>query len=57
MNAQYVDRYGGWTLTTDHDSKTGVFKLLARDGINHLDFIFGKQSFVSLSQPSYGTRV
>jgi hypothetical protein len=38
VNAQYVDRYGGWTMMTDHDSKTGIFKLLARDGINHLEF-------------------
>jgi hypothetical protein len=38
VNAQYVDRYGGWTMTTDHDSKKGVFKLLARDRINHLEF-------------------
>jgi hypothetical protein len=25
-------------MTTDHDSKTGLFKLLSRDGINHLEF-------------------
>ena len=38
VNSQYADRYGGWTMTTDHDSKTGIFKLLSRDGINHLEF-------------------
>jgi dUTP pyrophosphatase len=38
INSQYSDRYSGWTMTTDHDSKTGIFKLLSRDGINHLEF-------------------
>jgi hypothetical protein len=38
VNSQYSHRYGGWTMTTDLDSKTGKFSLIARDGINHLHF-------------------
>jgi deoxyuridine 5'-triphosphate nucleotidohydrolase len=38
VNSQYSHRYGGWTMATDHDSKTGKFRLIARDGINHLSF-------------------
>jgi dUTP pyrophosphatase len=38
INAQYSDRYTGWVMDTDYDSKTGNFKLIARDGIHHLTF-------------------
>jgi hypothetical protein len=38
INAQYSDRYTGWVMDTDFDSKTGNFKLIARDGVNHLTF-------------------
>jgi hypothetical protein len=38
INAQYSDRYTGWVMDTDYDSKSGTFKLIARDGIHHLTF-------------------
>jgi hypothetical protein len=38
INSQYSNRYGGWTMDTDYDSKIGNFRLIARDGINHLNF-------------------
>jgi hypothetical protein len=38
INAQYSDRYTGWVMDTDFDSKTGNFRLIARDGIHHLTF-------------------
>ena len=38
VNSQYIQRYSGWTMETNYDSKMGNFRLLARDGINHLDF-------------------
>ena len=38
INAQYSDRYSGWTMVTNYDSKLGTFQLEARDGVNHLQF-------------------
>ena len=38
INSQYSDRYNGWTMSTNFDSKIGIFRLTARDGVNHLDF-------------------
>jgi hypothetical protein len=38
INSQYCDRYEGWTMKTDYDSKIGNFRLIARDGVNHLNF-------------------
>jgi secreted protein with Ig-like and vWFA domain len=33
-----LDRYNGWSMVTNYDSKIGIFKLMARDGVNHLEF-------------------
>jgi hypothetical protein len=38
INAQYLDRYDGWSMVTNYDSKIGIFKLMARDSVNHLEF-------------------
>ena len=38
VNYQYKDRYDGWTLETNFDSKHGQLVFNARDGINHLAF-------------------
>jgi deoxyuridine 5'-triphosphate nucleotidohydrolase len=38
INAQYSNRYSGWVMDTNYDSKMGTFKFIARDGINHLSF-------------------
>ena len=38
VNAQYSDRYSGWTMITSFDQQSGMFRLTARDGIHHLEF-------------------
>ena len=38
VNLQYQDKYDGWTMETNFDSKHGQLTFNARDGINHLVF-------------------
>jgi dUTP pyrophosphatase len=38
VNSQYSNRYSGWVMETNYDSKMGIFKFIARDGVNHLVF-------------------
>ena len=34
----HMDNFKGWQMTTNIDSKTGTFILIARDGINHIKY-------------------
>ena len=34
----HMDNFNGWQMTTNINSKTGTFTLLARDGINHIKY-------------------
>ena len=34
----HLDVFNGWQMTTNVDNSTGVFTLLARDGVNHIKF-------------------
>lgn len=34
----HMDNFSGWQMTTNIDTKTGTFILLARDGVNHIKY-------------------
>ena len=34
----HIDTFSGWQMTTNIDNSTGIFTLLARDGISHIKF-------------------
>ena len=38
VNLQYQDKYDGWVMETNFDSKHGQLTFNARDGVNHLVF-------------------